>query len=77
MFNPLVGDLSTLTDNELYEKLMSLRTRYFQTSNPDVQMQIINTLTVYEDEDILRRNKATQQSKESDEDGLDGLIKVS
>ena len=77
MFNPLVGDLSPLTDLELEEKLAGLRNRYYQTSNLDVQVQIVNTLNVYEDEAILRRNRATQQSEESNEDGLDGLIKVS
>jgi|TARA_R110000851_G_scaffold105219_1_gene223306 hypothetical protein len=77
MFNPLVGDLSSLTDHELHEKLMGLRKRYFQTSNPDVQLQVVNTLNVYEDEEILRRDRAMQKSKDSDEDGLDGLIKVS
>jgi hypothetical protein len=77
MFNPLIGDLSELTDYELDEKLMGLRTRYYQTSNPDVQSQIVNTLNVYQDEQSFRQQRAMQKSKESDEDGLDGLIKVS
>lgn len=81
MFNPLVDNLSDLTDNELESKISELSRKYFISHNPQVQLQISNILEMYKQEIYTRREKQKvqqyQQSQENGKSDLDNLIKVS
>tara|TARA_B110000503_G_C7169155_1_gene423440 strand:+ start:6462 stop:6698 length:237 start_codon:yes stop_codon:yes gene_type:complete len=78
MFNPLVDDFSKLSDTVLEEKIVELGRKYWQTRNPQVQMQISSILEMYKDEARVRRAIAYQrQNENNDNNGLDSLINVS
>jgi hypothetical protein len=78
MFNPLVDDFSKLGDTVLEEKIVELGRKYWQTRNPQVQMQISSILEMYKDEARVRRAIAYQrQNENNDNNGLDSLINVS
>lgn len=76
MFNPLVDSFSDLTDTEIDNKILDLTKKYYQTHNPNLQMQIATVLDMYRSEAQVRRAKA-MQSQQNGENGLDDLIKVS
>ena len=76
-FNPLVDSFNTLTDSEIDVKVQELSRKYWQTSNPSVQMQISNILDMYRDEQSFRQAKAYRAASENNESGLDSLINVS
>jgi len=82
MFNPLAKDPSTLSDDELQEKINSLQKKYLTAArfpNQSVLLQLQNTITMYSEEQRKRSNdkmrELQQQSKKDGED-LDGLINV-
>ena len=79
MFNPLVDNLSSLTDNEVELKISELSRKYFMSRNPQVQDQISNILEMYKQEMYVRRaqQKNQLQIDQNDNNGLDNLIKVS
>jgi hypothetical protein len=80
MINPLIDSLSQYTVNELEEKVMDLQRKYFQTHNPDLQLQIANILDIYKNELHTRRAIEAQRQREQLDDGensLDNLINVS
>ena len=78
MFNPLVDDFSTLTDSEVEDKISELSRKYFQSRNPQVQMQIATILEMFKEEARARRASALQrQSEQNGENGLDNLINIS
>ena len=56
MTHPLTK-VKTLKDNELEEKIIDLSTRYWKTSNPDIQRQIMLILDDYRQELGARRAK--------------------
>jgi hypothetical protein len=79
MLNPLVDSLSNLSTNELEDKIVVLQRRYFMTTNPGVQAQILNFLEIYQQEVQTRRAIEYQRQKDQDNggNGLDSLINVS
>ena len=79
MFNPLVDNLSSLTDNEVELKISELSRKYFMSRNPQVQDQISNILEMYKQEMYVRQaqQKNQLQIDQNDNNGLDNLIKVS
>ena len=75
MTHPLTK-VKTLKDNELEEKIIDLSTRYWKTSNPDIQRQIMLILDDYRQELGARRAKQ-QVSEQNGENDLDSLINIS
>ena len=75
MAHPLTK-VHLLKDPELEQKIIELSSRYWQTSNPEVQNQIMMVLDDYRLELGSRRAKA-QLSQENGEKGLDSLINIS
>lgn len=78
MFNPLVNDLSELSEQELENKQIELSRKFWQTQNPDVRMQIQTILDMYRLELQARRakQKITDQEQNGD-NSLDNLINIS
>jgi hypothetical protein len=76
MFNPLVDSFSELTDTEVENKILELTKKYYQTHNPNLQMQIANILDMYRSEAQVRRANALK-SQQNNDNGLDSLINVS
>jgi len=82
MFNPLAKDPSSLSDDELQEKITSLQKKYLTAvrfPNQSLLLQLQNTITMYVEEQRKRSNeKLRQQQQQSKKDGenLDGLINV-
>lgn len=81
MINPLIDNLSDLTDVQLEAKVMELQRKYFQTHNPGVKAQIVNLLEIYKSELAVRRSIAAQRQREqyqnNDGNDLDSLINIS
>jgi hypothetical protein len=79
MFNPLVDSFNELTDLEIDQKISELSRKYYQTHNPQVQMQIATLLDMYKQEMLSRRarQRIEQQNQDNGENDLDSLIKVS
>jgi hypothetical protein len=75
--HPLVTNLAELKTNEIESKINDLNKKYFLTSNPSVQSQIINILDVYTEELRQRRKAEWDLAVESRNKGLDKLINVS
>jgi|TARA_A200000159_G_C7155439_1_gene269009 hypothetical protein len=76
MFNPLLDNLSELSENELLKNIDSLSKKYWQTNNPDVRMQISVTLDMFKEE---LKTKMRQKDQKQDDNGnkdLDNLIKI-
>jgi ribosomal protein L29 len=81
MINPLIDNLSNLTDVQLETKVMELQRKYFQSHNQQVKSQIVNILEIYKNELYTRRTIAAQRQREQyQENGgndLDSLINIS
>ena len=77
MFNPLVDNLTLISDQELETKVNELSRKYFQTRNPEVQMQISTILEMYKTEIQIRLSQKNQNNQPNDENGLDNLINIS
>tara|TARA_B100002019_G_C21272271_1_gene603046 strand:+ start:3396 stop:3608 length:213 start_codon:yes stop_codon:yes gene_type:complete len=69
MTHPLTGDLKSVSDKDLLEKLNDLTKKYWMTNNPAVQNQIEMLLEDIKWEISYRRRK----NKDND---IDNLIKV-
>jgi len=77
MFNPLADDFSTLSDDEINQKISGLTRRYNQTSNHDLQHQIAVMIDMFRQEYTLRLAKKSQDFKDNDNDSdLDNLINI-
>jgi len=74
--HPLIEDVALLKDNEIDEKISNLSKKYYQTSNPAVQQQIIVMLEGYREEKEVRQRKLWQEQQENRNKDLDELIKV-
>jgi len=74
MDHPLLSDISSLTDEQIVEKINSLTQKWFQTRNPDAQYQIQTMLDTYKLEMIDRSSKSNPENGNKD---LDNLINVS
>ena len=81
MINPLIDNLSNLTDIQLEAKVMELQRKYFQSHNLGLKAQIVNILEIYKNELYARRTIAAQRQREQyQENGgndLDSLINIS
>jgi hypothetical protein len=75
MFNPLLN-ASTLNDVDLEKKIQELTSKYFQTNNGDVKVQIMNFLDIYKQELNDRRAREWEKQNQKDKKGLDKLINV-
>jgi|TARA_B100001094_G_scaffold131533_1_gene127346 hypothetical protein len=77
--HPYVKDADTLTEDQIEEKIFKLNRIYYQTSNQDVQNQIVLALDTYKValEEKRIEAKKIQENRENGENGLDNLIKVS
>lgn len=76
MFNPLVDDLSQLTDDEVQTKTRELTKRYWQTQNPQLREQIQTMLSMFTEEQRSRMAKQQQQASENGDSDLDNLINI-
>lgn len=70
MSHPLVNNLQSLSDKELYEQLQDLTKKYWQTNNPAVQSQI--TLIV----DDIKWEADRRKRDNTNNSDVDNLIKV-
>lgn len=75
MTHPLTK-VGTLKDNELEDKIIDLSSRYWKTTNPEVQQQIMLILDDYRQELSARRAKQ-QVEEQNGENDLDNLINIS
>jgi len=74
--HPLTGDLSSLKDLELEEKIQSLTKKYYMTYNFDLKNQIAGVLEDYNEELSKRRAASLKKLMASRDKTLDKLIKV-
>ena len=77
MFNPLVDNLSDLTEQDLELKTIELSRKFWQTQNSDVRVQIQTILDMYRLELEARRAKEKLQNQENNDNSLDNLINIS
>jgi len=77
MFNPLVDNINDLNDLEVEQKVAELSKKYWQTRNPEVQIQIGTILNQFKEELFIRKQKEMVKSIDNDDNSLDKLIKVS
>lgn len=79
--HPLFQNASSLSDQEIEDKVLNLTKKYFQTQNPQLQQQISSLVEDYKLELESRRAKqrldAQKQQEENGEKGLDSLINIS
>ena len=75
MFNPLLN-ASTLNDSDLEKKIQELTSKYFQTNNGDVKVQIMNFLDIYKQELSDRRARAWEKQFQKNNKDLDKLINI-
>lgn len=76
MFHPLVGDLTSLTDEELTEKLNKLTNMVFQTHNYSLKSQIVSILESYKVEVARRQAALWEKMAEMRNKQVDKLINV-
>jgi hypothetical protein len=74
--HPLLGSLESLKDNELEQKIFDLSKKYFMTSNPEVQSQMIMVLNGLKEEMSKRRQAQLAALMANRDKTLDKLIKV-
>lgn len=74
--HPLIGDLSSLKDLEVENKINELSRKYFMTPNPMLREQIVLTLNDYKEELAKRRSKELDKMMTNQGKDIDKLIKV-
>ena len=75
MFNPLLENLTELSENELYTKISELTKKYWTTQNPQLRQQIKIVLDQLVQEQQERLIKQKQNPTDEDSD-LDNLINI-
>lgn len=75
--HPLLGNLTSLKDNELEQKIFDLNKKYFMTHNPEVQSQMVMVLDGLKEEMSKRRQAQLAALMANRDKTLDKLIKVS
>lgn len=75
--HPLVGNLSTVKDTELENKINELTRKYFMAHDSNVQQQIAMVLNTYKSELDDRRRREYEKMMSNRDKGLDKLINVS
>jgi hypothetical protein len=74
--HPLIGDLTSLKDIEVENKINDLSRKYFMTPNPLLREQIVLTLSTYKEELAKRRSKEFEKMMANQGKGIDKLINV-
>lgn len=74
--HPLIGDLTSLKDIEVENKINDLSRKYFMTPNPLLREQIVLTLNTYKEELAKRRSKEFEKMMANQGKGIDKLINV-
>ena len=77
MFNPLIDNINDLNDMQVEEKVAELSKKYWQTRNPEGQMQIGTALNQFKEELYIRKQKEMNKPVDDGDNSLDKLIKVS
>lgn len=72
MFNPLLGDITQLKQDELLKKINELSNKYAQAVNPQLRQQVFTILEQYRQE--YRERMAKQI--ENDSKKLDKIINI-
>jgi hypothetical protein len=72
MFNPLLGDLTELKQEELLKKINDLATKYARCTNPYLKQQVLVVLEQHRQE--YRDRMAKQMEK--DMKSLDKIINI-
>jgi hypothetical protein len=75
--HPLAGDMSTLKDSELENKISDLTKKYFMTNNTGIKAQIATLLENYRNELSIRRSSEWKKMVENRDKDLDKLINIS
>jgi len=75
MFNPLLENLTELSENELYTKISELTKKYWTIQNPQLRQQIKIVLDQLVQEQQERLIKQKQNPTDEDSD-LDNLINI-
>ena len=75
MFNPLLENLTELSENDLYTKISELTKKYWTTQNPQLRQQIKIVLDQLVQEQQERLIKQKQNPTDEDSD-LDNLINI-
>lgn len=78
-FNPLIGDLSTLKDSDIEEKVNELSRKYtiaLRVGQNAILSQILATLNVYRTELQARHQKALSNVNSNQNKDLGNLIKI-
>ena len=73
--HPLFEGTSSLTDQEIEDKIILLNRRYFQTQNPQVQTQITSLLDDYKLELESRRARQKLDAQQQQEKKLESNAK--
>jgi len=74
--HPLLGNLDSLKDNELEQKIFDLSKKYFMTNNTGVKAQIAAVLDSYKEELSKRQKEAWEKMMANRNKDLDKLINV-
>ncbi len=74
--HPLIGDLGSLKDSEVENKINELSRKYFMTPNPLLREQIVLTLNTYKEELGKRRARDLDKMLTNQGKDIDKLIKV-
>jgi hypothetical protein len=80
MFNPLLGNISKLTDQDLEAKLLDLNKKYhiaMRLGQGGIADQILTNLEAYRSEQQQRHHDANKEiTRKNHDQGLDDLINV-
>lgn len=74
MLHPLSGNLDDLTLSQIEDKISDLTSKYFRTTNPQLQEQISTFIEIYKQEARMRVEQLKKQ--QNDDLDLDNLVKV-
>jgi nitroreductase len=74
--HPLIEDVENLKTPEVEAKIQDLSRKYYQTTNPQVQQQIILMLDGYREELDNRRRQEWKNEQDNRDSELDNLINV-
>jgi len=75
--HPLAGDLSSIKDGDLENKIFELSKKYFMTANMDVRSQMGMLLETYKSELSKRRHASIEKMMSNRDKKLDNLINIS
>ncbi len=74
--HPLIGDLASLKDSDVENKINDLSRKYFMSPNPLLREQIVLALNTYKEELAKRRSKELEKMMSGQGKDIDKLIKV-